>query len=95
MAEFHAALGENNKFYDVLLKIFKKKIKRKKVQEGDDDDEDEEEEDEDEDDFERRTRRRRRRRARRMRPSAVRQGVRAAREAARAGGGVHRVPEGR
>ncbi|KAL1522827.1 hypothetical protein AB1Y20_017796 [Prymnesium parvum] len=29
MSEFHSALGDNNKFYDQLLKIFKKKIKRR------------------------------------------------------------------
>ncbi len=51
MAEFHAALGENNKFYDALLKIFKKKIKRKRqAAGGDDDDEDDEDEDEDDED---------------------------------------------
>ena len=52
MAEFNAALGDNNKFYDVLLKIFKRKIKRKKQSDGDgdDDDYDEDEEDSDDDD---------------------------------------------
>lgn len=29
MSEFHSALGEGNKFYDQLLKMFKKKIKRR------------------------------------------------------------------
>ena len=50
MAEFHSALGENNKFSEVLLKIFKKKIKRKRQSANDDDDEEDEDEDEDEDD---------------------------------------------
>jgi len=51
MAEFHSALGDGNKFYEQLLKIFKKKIKRKKISENDDDDEDDEDEsDEDDDD---------------------------------------------
>ena len=53
MAEFNAALGENNKFYDVMMKIFKRKIKRKKQSDGDvdDDDEDEDDEDDEDDDF--------------------------------------------
>ena len=50
MAEFNAALGENNKFYDVMLKIFKRKVKRKKQTDGDDEDFDEDEDDEDMDD---------------------------------------------
>jgi len=50
MAEFHAALGENNKFSDVMLKIFKRKIKRKKVSDTGDDDDDEDDEDEDDED---------------------------------------------
>merc|ERR1719440_2105724 len=49
MAEFNAALGDNNKFYDVMLKIFKRKIKRKRQQEGGGD-EDEFDEDVDDDD---------------------------------------------
>ena len=54
MAEFHAALGENNKFYDVMLKIFKRKIKRKRTaaEGGDDDEYNSEDEDEDEGDDE-------------------------------------------
>ena len=52
MAEFNAALGENNKFYDVMLKIFKRKVKRKKQTDGDEDeDEDEEDEDDDDEDY--------------------------------------------
>ena len=43
MAEFHAALGDNNKFAEVMLKIFKRKIKRKKQTEADDDDDDDDE----------------------------------------------------
>jgi len=50
MSEFHAALGENNKLHDVLLKIFKRKIKRKRqggAEDGDDDEYNSEEEDDD------------------------------------------------
>ena len=35
MVEFNAALGDNNKFHEVLLKIFKKKIKRARKSSGD------------------------------------------------------------
>lgn len=52
MVEFHGALGENNKFYDVLLQIFKKKVKRVKrggAESGDAEDFNSDEEDEDED----------------------------------------------
>jgi len=50
MQEFNSALGENNKFYDVLLRIFKKKIKRarKSNAEGGGDEEYNSDEDEDE-----------------------------------------------
>jgi exonuclease VII small subunit len=50
--QFHAALGEGNKFYELLLKIFKKKIKRQRKGglEGDGGEEyNSEDEDEDED----------------------------------------------
>lgn len=53
MAEFASALGENNKFYDALLKIFKKKIKRRKANasgDGDGADDDDEDSDMDSDD---------------------------------------------
>jgi len=53
MSEFHSALGDNNKFYDLLLKIFKKKIKRRVRKggmegEGGDDYNSEDEEDDEE-----------------------------------------------
>jgi len=62
LAEFTQLVPETNKFYEPLLKIFKKKIKRQKkkaVAEGEDDEDedeemsdlDEEEEEEEEEDF--------------------------------------------
>merc|ERR1740130_2509723 len=49
MAEMTQALGEGNKYSEVLLTLFKKKVKRLKAHDGDDDDEeDEDEEDEEE-----------------------------------------------
>merc|ERR1740130_1071810 len=44
MAEMTQALGEGNKYSEVLLTLFKKKVKRLKAHDGDDDDEEEEEE---------------------------------------------------
>ena len=54
MAEMHAALGDSNKYSEVLLAIFKKKVKRAKRAGGDaddDDDDDDDDEDDDDDDF--------------------------------------------
>ena len=53
MAEMSQALGEGNKYSEVLLTIFKKKVKRSKRggDEGDDEDEDDEEEDESDEEF--------------------------------------------
>ncbi|KAI8619969.1 hypothetical protein BC830DRAFT_1059801, partial [Chytriomyces sp. MP71] len=50
--EFHRTLGDNNKYEEILTKVFRKKIKRvkKKVRTGDEEDEDEEEEEEEEED---------------------------------------------
>jgi hypothetical protein len=52
MAEMTQALGEGNKYSEVLLTIFKKKVKRSKHRDdGDDDDEEDEDEEDEEEEF--------------------------------------------
>lgn len=50
MNECKVLLPENHPYFEILMKIFKKKIKRNKGNLGDEDEEDEEEEEEDDDD---------------------------------------------
>ena len=51
MAEMTQALGEGNKYSEVLLTLFKKKVKRLKAHDGDDDDEEDEDEEDEEEEF--------------------------------------------
>ena len=51
MAEMTQALGEGNKYSEVLLTLFKKKVKRMKAHDGDDDDEEDEDEEDEEEEF--------------------------------------------
>ena len=51
MEEFKKIVPESNGFYEQLLKIFKRKIKRKKVRNNDDDDDEMDSEEEDDDDY--------------------------------------------
>jgi hypothetical protein len=51
MEEFKKIVPESNGFYEQLLKIFKRKIKRKKVRNNDDDDDEMDSEEESDDDY--------------------------------------------
>eukprot|EP00520_Triparma_pacifica_P008872 CAMPEP_0118658690 /NCGR_PEP_ID=MMETSP0785-20121206/14707_1 /TAXON_ID=91992 /ORGANISM="Bolidomonas pacifica, Strain CCMP 1866" /LENGTH=1758 /DNA_ID=CAMNT_0006551733 /DNA_START=48 /DNA_END=5320 /DNA_ORIENTATION=- len=51
MEEFKKIVPESNGFYEQLLKIFKRKIKRKKVKNNDDDDDEMDSEEESDDDY--------------------------------------------